>query len=127
MTDNVTTKNSEQPNREARLQLLQAARSSLGSDLQRFAGSPQQNEGLGAVRADPSLLDGRALRRKGRTEQLNIRITPALKASLVNKAAARGVTIADLVILALETGLGEREAAASVTLDQPPNSPPHES
>ena len=103
MADDRTSKRTGDRRRDLRLDLLQAAHASLGPELQRVTLPPEQS---GRQQAEsPPLLDGRALRRKGRTEQLNIRITPALKAALIREAAMRGMTMADLAILALETSL----------------------
>jgi hypothetical protein len=107
MADDSTSNRTGDRPRDLRLDLLQAAHASLGPDLQRVTWPPEQ---FGRQQAEsPPLLDGRALRRKGRTEQLNIRITPELKAALIGKAANCGMTIADLVILALESSLGSED------------------
>ncbi|ORE93255.1 hypothetical protein [Aurantimonas sp. 22II-16-19i] len=104
MAEDRTSKGAGHQHPDARLDLLQAARASLGPELHRIGLPPAQAARQHAE--SPPLLDGRALRRKGRTEQLNIRITPELKAALIGKAADCGMTIADLVILALESSLG---------------------
>ncbi|MCQ0989746.1 hypothetical protein [Jiella marina] len=104
MADDGTFKRTGDRPRDTRLDLFQAAHASLGPELHRTGLPPAQAATQQA--GSPPLLDGRALRRKGRTEQLNIRITPELKAALIGKAANCRMTIADVAILALESSLG---------------------
>ncbi len=52
-----------------------------------------------------SVVDGRSLRAKGRTEQLNVKVRPDIKQALAERVEAEGVTIADWLERMLETAL----------------------
>lgn len=53
----------------------------------------------------PTRLDGRSLRRTGRTEQVNVKMRPETREALLRLAQERGLGVSELV-----EGLIEREA-----------------
>ncbi len=53
-----------------------------------------------------SIVDGRALKSKGRTEQLNVKVRPDIKKALAARVDADGTTIADWIEATLEAALG---------------------
>ena len=55
-----------------------------------------------------SVVDGRSLRSKGRTEQLNVKVRPDIKEALAGRIEADGITIADFMEHMLEAELGMR-------------------
>ena len=52
-----------------------------------------------------SIVDGRSLRAKGRTEQLNVKVRPDIKQALADRVETEGITIADWLERMLETAL----------------------
>jgi len=66
-----------------------------GADKRKPRKTPTQVAGV------PDKLDGRTLKRKGRTERLATRITPEVKALLFQAAADEGRDMADIVESAL--------------------------
>jgi hypothetical protein len=52
-------------------------------------------------------VDGRTLKTTGRTDQLNVRVRPEIKALIVEQARLQGCTIVDLVEMLVEQVLGE--------------------
>ena len=52
-----------------------------------------------------SIVDGRSLRAKGRSAQVNIKVRPDIKQALAERVEAEGVTIADWLERMLETAL----------------------
>ena len=59
-----------------------------------------------------SVVDGRSLRAKGRTEQLNVKVRPDIKQALAEHVEAEGVTIADWLERMLETALARARVPA---------------
>lgn len=57
-----------------------------------------------------SVVDGRTLRAKGRTEQLNVKVKPDIKMALAAQVESEGVTIADWIERNLEVLLRMRGA-----------------
>lgn len=55
-----------------------------------------------------SVVDGRTLKTKGRTEQLNVKVRPDIKQALVELVDSEGITIADWMERTLEEALGLR-------------------
>jgi hypothetical protein len=55
-----------------------------------------------------SLVDGRTLKAKGRTEQLNIKVRPDIKQALAALAEAEGITITDWLERIVEEKRGMR-------------------
>jgi hypothetical protein len=55
-----------------------------------------------------SVVDGRTLKAKGRTEQLNVKVRPDIKQTLVELIESEGSTIADWMERTLEAALGMR-------------------
>jgi hypothetical protein len=53
-----------------------------------------------------SVVDGRTLRAKGRTEQLNVKVRPDIKRAIAERIEADGITIADFMERTLEAALG---------------------
>lgn len=53
-----------------------------------------------------SVADGRSLKAKGRTEQLNVKVRPDIKQALAEFAEGEGITIADWMEQTLEAALG---------------------
>jgi hypothetical protein len=57
--------------------------------------SPKKAERKQREKKARSLVDGRTLKAKGRTEQLNIKVRPDVKQALAALAGAEGITITD--------------------------------
>ena len=55
-----------------------------------------------------TIVDGRSLRAKGRTEQMNVKIRPDIKQAIANRVTADGLAIADWLEITLEAALGMR-------------------
>ena len=53
-----------------------------------------------------SIVDGRTLKAKGRTEQLNVKVRPDIKQALADLVEGEGITIADWMERMLENALG---------------------
>lgn len=62
-------------------------------------------------------LDGRTLRRTGRTQQLGLKVTPEFDANLRDIAAARGVLLIEVLEEAMALYLA-RGAAAAVPVEE---------
>ena len=56
-----------------------------------------------------SIVDGRTLKAKGRSEQLNVKVRPEIKQAIAACVEAEGLTIADWLEATLEAALGLRE------------------
>ncbi len=61
------------------------------------AASPEKAERKRREKKARSLVDGRTLRSKGRTAQLNVKVRPDIKETLAAQAAAKGIGITDLL------------------------------
>ncbi len=57
--------------------------------------SPQKAERTQREKKARALVDGRTLKAKGRTEQLNVKVRPDIKQALTALAGAEGITITD--------------------------------
>jgi hypothetical protein len=55
-----------------------------------------------------AVVDGRSLKAKGRTEQLNVKVRPDIKGALVEFVESEGSTIADWIEHTLEAALGRQ-------------------
>jgi hypothetical protein len=60
-----------------------------------FATTPRKAERKQREKKVRSVVDGRTLRAKGRTEQLNVKIKPEIKRALAARIAADGITVAE--------------------------------
>jgi hypothetical protein len=70
--------------------------------------TPKKAERKAREKKARSVVDGRSLRAKGRTEQLNVKVRPDIKQALAVQIEAEGVTIADFMERMLEAALGMR-------------------
>lgn len=72
------------------------------------APSPRKAERKAREKKVAKMVDGRTLRAKGRTVQINFKAKPSLREALDAKIAAEGITIADFMERMLEAALGLR-------------------
>ena len=70
------------------------------------ATTPKKAERKQRERKAHAIADGRSLRAKGRSEQLNVKVRPDIKQALAAKVEAEGITIADWIERTLEAALG---------------------
>lgn len=70
--------------------------------------SPKKAERKQREKKARSLVDGRTLKAKGRTEQLNVKVRPDIKQALAGLAEADGVTITDWLERVVEEKRGVR-------------------
>ena len=70
--------------------------------------SPQKAERKQREKKARSLVDGRTLKAKGRTEQLNVKVRPDVKQALTALAEADGITITDWLERIVEEKRGVR-------------------
>ena len=70
--------------------------------------SPKKTERKQREKKARSVVDGRTLKAKGRTEQLNVKVRPDIKQALADLVEGEGITIADWMERTLEAALGLR-------------------
>ncbi len=70
--------------------------------------SPKKAERKQREKKARSLVDGRTLKAKGRTEQLNVKVRPDIKQALAALAEADGITITDWLERIVEEKRGMR-------------------
>ena len=70
--------------------------------------SPKKAERKQREKKARSLVDGRTLKAKGRTEQLNVKVRPDVKQALTALAEADGITITDWLERIVEEKRGVR-------------------
>jgi hypothetical protein len=71
--------------------------------------SPKEAERKQREKKAKSIVDGRTLKTKGRSEQLNVKVRADIKQALAARVEAEGLTIADWIERTLEAALGLRE------------------
>jgi predicted HicB family RNase H-like nuclease len=70
--------------------------------------SPNKAERKQREKKARSLVDGRTLKAKGRTEQLNVKVRPDVKQALTALAEADGISITDWLERTVEEKRGEK-------------------
>ena len=70
--------------------------------------SPQKAERKQREKKARSLVDGRTLKAKGRTEQLNVKVRPDIKQALTALAEADGISITDWLERTVEEKRGAK-------------------
>lgn len=68
--------------------------------------TPKKAERKAREKKARSVVDGRTLKAKGRTEQLNVKVRPDIKQAIAELVESEGGTIADWMERTLETALG---------------------
>jgi hypothetical protein len=98
----------ENPEEDGAMEAESAMRDAMRRLMGKNFATPKKAERKQREKMARSVVDGRSLRAKGRTEQLNVKVRPDIKQALSEYVAAEGVTIADWLERTLEAALGLR-------------------